>query len=59
MENSFNNRTGLNEVRTEWKCLKTIIVQARIRLYRVAKFPPKNKLTYTIIWNLRVWLIRT
>ena len=55
MENSFfNNRTGLNKVRTEWKCLKTIIVQAQIKLYRVENFLKKNKRTYAIIRNLRV-----
>jgi len=51
-ENSlFNNCTGLNKVRTEWKCLKTIIIQAQIRLYGVEN---KRTYMYTIIRNLRV-----
>ena len=51
----FNNHIDLNKVCTECQCLKTIIIQARIRLYRVENFLKKNKHTYMIIWNLRVW----
>ena len=51
----FDNRTGLNKVRTEWKCLKTILIaQARIRLYRVENFLKKRTYKIMIIRNLRV-----
>ena len=50
----FNNRTGPNKVRIEWKMPKINNRKFRIRLYRVENFFEINNRTYTIIRKVRV-----